>query len=756
MKKTKRFLSLLLAAMLAVSMLTVSASAATTTEETKAQVLSALGLFKGYDDTGTNFGLANGATREHAIVFLIRMLGEESAAQSWTGTQAFSDVPSSSYYYSYIGYAKAKGYTNGLSGGKFGLGQSASMKQMAAFALRGLGYSEMAGDFTYQDSLAFAKSKGILDSAAAPATFTRGSAVDVIFGATFSNVKGQSYTLVEKLAANGAVTETQLDKANDILDGKTTTTTAQSNISAGTYTLKCMGNGIRVTSGKMELRNTSPAQIFTITNKNGYSYIQTADGYYLGVTSLKNATQVVAGTTPYSWLIQKVSSGVYTIRPAEKPELLVCTSEASSSNGAKLLLWPHTDNAKHGLVTFTASASATNPTSVSLNKTTISLAVGKTYDLDATVSPSGATKSITYTTSNSAIAKVSSTGVVTGVKAGTATITVTTHNGKTATCKVTVTAAATATYTDKKVNLYNSTAQNVTDIRISSTQNADWGSNLTSSAGKPNASVTILVPVSSTDYTYDILITYADGSTATFAGYSFKSFTSGSALYAYISNGTPILSTTKPSAGTTPVTPDTSAASKALTTRYNTAVTRYNALVDEVNKIDALTNDSSFVSSMNSITASIESMGKVIGEGTGVYTEAQIAQYNSALDSLDSLMNDLDKAVAAAKAEASKPADDTRNVTVTFINLSGKSITDFRSSSAQLSDWGDNLLFGTAADQSSFKVIFPVSTSDYVFDFKVTVDGTQYDIFGIDFSAVTGSITCSFAFDGSSLTLYQS
>ena len=78
MKAMKRILSTLLAATLMFGMLTVSAGAATTTSdrETKAQVLSALGLFKGYDDTGTNFGLSNGATREHSILFLIRMLCE--------------------------------------------------------------------------------------------------------------------------------------------------------------------------------------------------------------------------------------------------------------------------------------------------------------------------------------------------------------------------------------------------------------------------------------------------------------------------------------------------------------------------------------------------------------------------------------------------------------------------------------------------------------------------------------------------------
>ncbi|HGF8006397.1 TPA: Ig domain-containing protein [Enterococcus faecium] len=77
-----------------------------------------------------------------------------------------------------------------------------------------------------------------------------------------------------------------------------------------------------------------------------------------------------------------------------------------------------------------------------MNKTTLSLAVGATETLSATVAPETATdKSIQFTSSNETIATVTPVqGKVTGVKAGTATITATTVNGKTAVCEVTVTA----------------------------------------------------------------------------------------------------------------------------------------------------------------------------------------------------------------------------------------------------------------------------------------------------------------------------
>lgn len=78
------------------------------------------------------------------------------------------------------------------------------------------------------------------------------------------------------------------------------------------------------------------------------------------------------------------------------------------------------------------------PTSVSLNKTSLTLDVGKSYTLTKTVSPSSAVTSYTWSSSNTSVATVDGNGKVTAKKAGTATITVKTSNGKTATCKVTV------------------------------------------------------------------------------------------------------------------------------------------------------------------------------------------------------------------------------------------------------------------------------------------------------------------------------
>jgi len=81
-------------------------------------------------------------------------------------------------------------------------------------------------------------------------------------------------------------------------------------------------------------------------------------------------------------------------------------------------------------------------TSISLNKSSLTLEVNKSETLKVSINPSNATnKNVTYSSSNTSIATVDNNGKVTAKKAGTATITVKTNNGKSATCKVTVNAS---------------------------------------------------------------------------------------------------------------------------------------------------------------------------------------------------------------------------------------------------------------------------------------------------------------------------
>ena len=78
-------------------------------------------------------------------------------------------------------------------------------------------------------------------------------------------------------------------------------------------------------------------------------------------------------------------------------------------------------------------------TGISINKQELTLAVGKTETLIATVLPDNAKeKNVTWSSSNSFVATVMPNGLVTGLGEGTTTIVATAHNGISATCVVKV------------------------------------------------------------------------------------------------------------------------------------------------------------------------------------------------------------------------------------------------------------------------------------------------------------------------------
>lgn len=79
------------------------------------------------------------------------------------------------------------------------------------------------------------------------------------------------------------------------------------------------------------------------------------------------------------------------------------------------------------------------PTSINLNKTSLTLGVGETYDLNSSLPNGQGAYDITYSSSATGVAPVRAAGgIVTAKAVGTAYVTVRTYNGKTKTCTVTV------------------------------------------------------------------------------------------------------------------------------------------------------------------------------------------------------------------------------------------------------------------------------------------------------------------------------
>lgn len=617
MKTIKRLLSTLLVTALLCTMglLTTGASAATNTQALEAKALYELGLFQGYDTSGTNFGLNDQVTREQALIFLIRMLGEEKAALAWKGSVPYSDVPAGSWALSYIGYAKEKGYTVGISSTQFGLGRKANMQEMTIFALRGLGYSDAksVGDFNYQTCLSFAKSKEILSSDKAVSPFTRGVAVDIIFGSLAANIKGKDYDLLSKLMNNGVVSQTQYDKA---------------------------------------------------------------------MAAVNNTT---------------------------------------------------------------------DPTSVSLNKTTLTLAVGTSFDLDATVAPVGAKHSVSYTTSDASVIKLSTVGVVTGLKAGTCTVTVKTHNGKTATCKVTVTAANTLTKATFK--LVNNTGKSIVDLYMDDSSASSYGSDFLSSNNYNSFSNGKYINTSFefySDTSFDFYLRFADGSEVEATGLRFVGATSSGGTINLGTNSVSLVVSNKTISTATFQSKSSGldTASKKVTDRYNTSVTRYNTLLDQCKKL-GLDKNSEFVAILNSITDEINSMVKVIGEGTGILTSAQVTHYTKDLDALDTFMNQLEDMIKAAQNQSQSVT-----VPVTIVNNTGVELHGLAMSPTKQTSWGSNLLTTTMPNGSNVKVNITFTKDTLVWDLNMTDSaGDSIEFYGIDFSACsTTGATLTLTYDAATGT----
>ena len=153
----------------------------------------------------------------------------------------------------------------------------------------------------------------------------------------------------------------------------------------------------------------------------------------------------------------------------------------------------------------TCTVTVTQPvTSVSLNKSELSLYTGESETLAATVSPDTATdKTVTWSSSDDAIATVEN-GEVTAKAAGTATITVTTTDGS-------HTAACTVTVTDKTYSITaDATALNFGSAYTGYAQPAAKTVTLTNTG---NQQVTVTLPTAN-----DFIITagtgFTDGSAA--------------------------------------------------------------------------------------------------------------------------------------------------------------------------------------------------------------------------------------------------
>ena len=186
------------------------------------------------------------------------------------------------------------------------------------------------------------------------------------------------------------------------------------------------------------------------TNTTGYGTFQGCTA--LETVTIASGTKVIGcsafkGCTAMTYIY--VPESLTTIGSVNKNSDSLVNNDVFNNHSSSLVMYGINNSFAHKFanannIPFNSSGPTVYPTGISLNKSSLTLNIGESQTLTATVSPSNATdKSVTWSTGNSSVATVSTGGTVKGVSAGQTTITAKTSNGKTATCTVYVNKPAT-------------------------------------------------------------------------------------------------------------------------------------------------------------------------------------------------------------------------------------------------------------------------------------------------------------------------
>lgn len=200
----RKLCSLVLAVILTLA-LALPASAAASAEMEAANDLYSMGLFKG---TGGGFELDRTATRQEAMVMLVKLLAKEKTALTGSYTHPFTDV--SAWADDYVGYCYQKKLVSGYDAAHFGGNDGLTAAQYLTFVLRALGYSAKS-DFNWSSPWALAERLGLIPAsftASAASPCTRGTLALITDNALKAKFKGSADTLGDYITAaskSGAV-----------------------------------------------------------------------------------------------------------------------------------------------------------------------------------------------------------------------------------------------------------------------------------------------------------------------------------------------------------------------------------------------------------------------------------------------------------------------------------------------------------------------------------------------------------------------
>ena len=211
--------------------------------------------------------------------------------------------------------------------------------------------------------------------------------------------------------------------------------------------------------GSSDVAVATVADGIITAKKSGEAIITAKSGSCIAeckVTITVSAESVTLDKTSLSLAIGESATLTATVKPDDATDKTVAWSSSDESvakvdNGKVTAVksGKATVTAKCGVKTAECAVTVTVPvSSITLDKTTLSLVIGESFTLTATVKPDDATdKTVTWSSSDESVARVDN-GKVTAVKSGKATVTAK-CGVKTAECAVTVTVPVSSITLDK-------------------------------------------------------------------------------------------------------------------------------------------------------------------------------------------------------------------------------------------------------------------------------------------------------------------
>ena len=183
-----------------------------------ADALRLLGLFQGSD---RGYELERCPSRVEALVMLIRLLGEETAALAGDAVTPFKDLNIWEQGKNYVAYGYRMRYTNGMSATTFGPTLNGTLEQYLTFVLRALGYQDGV-DFVWDTSSRdLARALGLLTADELTAIqrdgFKRDHVALISVRALDCPLKDGSGTLADRLVNAGVLSWAGVEAARDLI-----------------------------------------------------------------------------------------------------------------------------------------------------------------------------------------------------------------------------------------------------------------------------------------------------------------------------------------------------------------------------------------------------------------------------------------------------------------------------------------------------------------------------------------------------------